>query len=117
MSQSAPSDAESLPPPELTTHSDLCCGHDVPDDPAASAETQRRPPQIPESAPQTTEVASEDTGDTLTSSQSHPKCDGHLTECDQSVSLEPDATEEEKDQEVSHSARVDRCSRFVLEKC
>lgn len=116
MSQSAPSDAESLPPPELTTHSDLCCGHDVPDDPAASAETQR-PPQIPESAPQTTEAASEDTGDTLTSSESHPKCDGHLTECDQSVSLEPDATEEEKDQEVSHSARVDRCSRFVLEKC
>uniref|UniRef100_A0A3Q2YIL6 Family with sequence similarity 114 member A1 n=1 Tax=Hippocampus comes TaxID=109280 RepID=A0A3Q2YIL6_HIPCM len=103
MSQSAPSDAESLPPPGLTTHSDLSCGHDVPEDPAASAETQQ-PSQIPESALQTTDVATEDTGDTLTSSESHLKCDGHLTECDQSVSLEPDATEEEKDQEVSHSS-------------
>ncbi|XP_051940220.1 protein NOXP20 [Hippocampus zosterae] len=103
MSQSAPSDAESLPPPGLTTHSDHSCGHDVPEDPAVSAET-RQPPQIPEIALQTTEVVTEDTGETLSSCESHLKCDGHLTECDQSVSLEPDATEEEKDQESSRQA-------------
>ncbi|XP_049575720.1 protein NOXP20 isoform X1 [Syngnathus scovelli] len=101
MSQSAPSDAESHPAPELPPHSDLNCGHDVPEAPAESAEVHQ-PPQIPESILQATEEASEDTRDILTSSESQPESEGHLTECDQSVSLEPDATEEEKDGKSPH---------------
>ncbi|XP_077427668.1 protein NOXP20 [Vanacampus margaritifer] len=99
MSQSAPSDAESPPPPEKPPISDPSCGHDVPEAPAAPAEVQQ-PPQIPESVLQTPEGATEDTGDKLTSSESQLESEGQLTECDQSVSLEPDATEE-KDEESS----------------
>ncbi|XP_077379415.1 protein NOXP20 [Festucalex cinctus] len=94
------SDAESPPPPVQPPISDLSCAHDVPEDPAVPAEVQH-PPQIPESVLQTPKEATEDARENPTSSASQLESEDQLIECDQSVSLEPDAAEEEKDGESS----------------
>ncbi|XP_061535111.1 protein NOXP20 isoform X2 [Phycodurus eques] len=88
MSQSAPSEAETPPP----HHSDLSC---VPGAPAED----RRPPETPEGP-------SDLTGETPTSSESPARPEGQLTECDQSVSLEPDAAEDDKDSSRPGSDRA-----------
>ncbi|XP_061684720.1 protein NOXP20 isoform X2 [Syngnathoides biaculeatus] len=79
MSQSAPSEAETVPP-----DSDLTCS-----DPAAPAEVGR--------LPETAAGPSVDTGETATSSGSPVELQGQLTECDQSVSLETDPADDPKD--------------------
>ncbi|XP_061883217.1 protein NOXP20 isoform X2 [Entelurus aequoreus] len=98
MSESAPSDAA----PEHPPHRDPGSSQDVPEDIAAPSEPTQTPqtlPQTPQTLPQTSEDAKED-GE---SSESPPsEAEGQLTECDQSVSLEAEAPEEdaEKEQKV-----------------
>ncbi|XP_057700489.1 protein NOXP20 [Corythoichthys intestinalis] len=89
MSQSDPTDRENLPPPGELPHPDLKCGNDVPEAPTEVQQSQK----TSESAPQTTEETTKDTGETLTSESPEPE--GQLSECDQSVSL--DGAAEEKD--------------------
>ncbi|XP_061627219.1 protein NOXP20 isoform X2 [Phyllopteryx taeniolatus] len=97
MSQSAPSEAETPPP-----HSDLSCAHRVPEAPAED----RRPPRSSRGVPETPEGPSDLTGETPTSSESPAQPEDQLTECDQSVSLEPDAAEDDKDSSRPGSDRA-----------
>ncbi|XP_077460812.1 protein NOXP20 [Stigmatopora argus] len=95
MSQSDPSDGETLPPPGNPPRPDLNSGNNVPEAPTAAAapiEVQQ-PHQTSESPLQTPEEASDDPGEVLTSES--PETEGQLTKCDQSVNL--DGAAEEKD--------------------
>ncbi|XP_054635214.1 protein NOXP20 [Dunckerocampus dactyliophorus] len=88
MAESAPCDAA----PERPPHCDLSCSHDVPENVTASSE-HLQPPQTLESLLQT----SEDVNESPMSSESPWKeSKGQLTECDQPVSLEADAVEEDE---------------------
>lgn len=106
MSQAALSDgdppADINPPPTQPAHSDSC--QDVP---AASAppSDSLQPPLIPErvALPQSSEeAATEDITTAATTEtsegvtdQSEPPAEGQVFECDQPVSLEPEAAEED----------------------
>lgn len=109
MSQAAPSDgdpsADINPPPTQPDQSDSC--QDVPAAPAPSLDSLQ-PPLIPErfALPQSSEeAATEDnaTADTaataetseVVTDQSEPPAEAQVYECDQPVSLEPEAAEED----------------------
>ncbi|XP_022061761.2 protein NOXP20 isoform X2 [Acanthochromis polyacanthus] len=105
MSQAADPSTDPTPPPAQHPHADPDSCSDVPAAPSA-------PPQpafIPESVelPQSTEeTAKDDTTTTTTTTdpsvdQSEPPAEGHVIECDQPVSLEPDTDAAEEDAEKS----------------
>ncbi len=105
MSQAAPSDAEPsadiTAPPTHSPHTDPDPCQDVP---AAFAQPSAplQPPLIPESVlPQSTAETTSEDGTKETSEgptdQPEPPAEGQLIECDQPVSLEPEASEEESE--------------------
>ncbi|XP_077574587.1 protein NOXP20 [Stigmatopora nigra] len=99
MSQSDPSDGETLPPPGKPPQPDLNSGNDVPEAPTAAAASYevQQPQETSESPLQTPEEASDDPGEVLTTESPETEC--QLTKCDQSVNL--DGAEEEKDNMTS----------------
>ncbi|XP_061833025.1 protein NOXP20 [Nerophis lumbriciformis] len=104
MSESAPSDAAT----EHPQHCDPGSSQDVPEDIAAPSEPTQTPqtlPQTPQTltqTPQTLTQTSEDAKEDGKSESPPSEAEGQLTECDQSVSLEAEAPEEdaEKEQKV-----------------
>ncbi|XP_036951186.1 protein NOXP20 isoform X1 [Acanthopagrus latus] len=119
MSQAAPSDgdpsADINPPPTQPDQSDSC--QDVPAAPAPSLDSLQ-PPLIPErfALPQSSEeVATEDnaTADTaataetseVVTDQSEPPAEAQVYECDQPVSLEPEAAEEDVEKSLQEKEK------------
>ncbi|XP_028272461.1 protein NOXP20 isoform X2 [Parambassis ranga] len=103
MSQAAPTDGDPTPPLAQLSPADP----DVPAEPAPPS-TSPHPPSIPECSDltqPTEETVGEDTAATATKSDSsdgqadqpEPLTEGQVIECDQPVSLEPDAEAEEED--------------------
>lgn len=106
MSQAAPTDGEPTPPLAQLPHADP----DVPAEPAPPS-SRPHPPSIPECSDltrSTEETAGEDNTVTATKSdvsegqadQPEPLTKGQVIECDQPVSLEPDAEAEEENVKV-----------------
>lgn len=104
MSQAAPSDtdpsADITPPPTQPPHTDPGSCQDVPAAPAPPT-AALQPPLIPESfalprstEEMTTEHPAAETSEGPTD-QPQPPAEGQLIECDQPVSLEPEAAEED----------------------
>ncbi|XP_073323430.1 protein NOXP20 isoform X2 [Pagrus major] len=120
MSQAAPSDgdppADINPPPTQPAHSDSDSCQDVPAVPAPPSDSLQ-PPLIPESVglPQSTEeTTTEDTATTIAATaetsegltdQSEPPAEGQVFECDQPVSLEPEAAEEDVEKSLQEKEK------------
>ncbi|XP_030281608.1 protein NOXP20 isoform X2 [Sparus aurata] len=122
MSQAAPSDgdppADINPPPTQPAHSDSC--QDVPAAPAPPSDSLQ-PPLIPErvALPQSSEeAATEDIATAATTAttataetsegvadQSEPPAEGQVFECDQPVSLEPEAAEEDVEKSLQEKEK------------
>ncbi|XP_069023579.1 protein NOXP20 isoform X1 [Embiotoca jacksoni] len=108
MSQAAPPDADTTPPPAQPPHTDPEACQDVPAALTPPSATPQ-PPFIPESLdlpPATEETAAEDAAAKMDTSegqadQQEPPAEGQVIECDQAVSLEPDAKAAEEDVESS----------------
>lgn len=96
MSQSAPSDADPLPGPSQPTDTLSTSDQDVPGEPPPSS-VPLEPPLIPDHSPLSTEetTAEDAVGTDVSEVGTEPEAEGQLTECDQPVSLEPDAVEDD----------------------
>ncbi|KAM9856987.1 LOW QUALITY PROTEIN: protein NOXP20 [Aulostomus maculatus] len=91
MSQAATSDADPLRPPD-----DPCTDQDVPADVTPSS-APSLPPLTPESSEQSAEETTPEGANVTDASEAlmEPDTEGQVAECDQPVSLEPDAAEED----------------------
>ncbi|XP_076585513.1 protein NOXP20 isoform X2 [Chaetodon auriga] len=114
MSQAAPSDtdpsADITPPPTQPPHTDHGSCQDVPAALAPPA-APPQPPLIPESfaLPQSTEEMTTEDPAAKTSEgpmdQPEPPTEGQLIECDQPVSLEPEAAEEDVEKSLQEGEK------------